>query len=167
MLILALLVVLITLIVVSYKLDWDSDATYAFIVCSVIVVIVGGVGTFCLNNAQANYQNEILRLKEIQAISQLRIDNVLPSITGELGKYPEFERSLQRAVAGGSEKGQLIVVPPQLKSNETIVKAAEAIATYRNSIYNIQEKIVNAEYSFKFNARVGPWYFPLFVKNLP
>ena len=158
-----LVIVSLFLMIMAIVRDWYEIEGY--IAFFVIVLVLGAISIGIFNSQQVGHVIQIKKLHQYEANYQDQVDNVLVQVRAELAKYPTYEEKVISKVTPKAGDGTItIVIPPILKSNETIIESAKMIAKYNDSIYQTRLQILDERAAIEINNRVGRWWVPFIYR---
>ena len=154
-----LLLFILAIVGLIFLDDYDKAACVGVCIVFLFLVVISTIG---LNVAQATHRNNIIANNECKVLYQKKVDELLPKITSELGKYPGYEKGMMVEVYKG--KQTLITIPPELKANETIKQVAKEIKSAYDAIYDCDFKSINDRNALRINRQAGVW-LTIYISN--
>lgn len=128
----------------------NNDPTPEGIIGFILIVIVSVCTIAGYIEQTCDYYN-IEKERAYIKVNQDRVDTLVPLLTNELTKYPKYEKTVIESIYNGN--GQLIVIPPELKTNTTVMKTVDIITKANDKIYSSRLRIENYKTSLKIHSK--------------
>ena len=150
-------IALVAFLVCYTIFDWGGGPYQGdqgfFGVLAIILLILMLICTIGINVSQVQHKGDISTAQKQITIYQDEVKDLLPQLEVVLKSYPGYEGGIMKNIG----KNSMIVLPPNLKANETTLALVKEIKEANLNIYNTRIKITEEENALNINANVGRW----------